>query len=102
MRRTPVVCPKCNAAFVEIVVKTRSSGNTAAARGRPRTAAAQQPASPWARRSGAHSPFAEANARKEEDGEGAEEAKVTDDGDADDAAERSEAPETEIEEERSL
>ncbi|HEY1723340.1 MAG TPA: FYDLN acid domain-containing protein [Magnetospirillaceae bacterium] len=85
LRRSPVVCPKCQAEFVEPAKPkshSRESSN-APARGRSRNTPFGNGSSPWARRSGAHSPFAEARPAEDENGEAREASKVSDDGDAD-------------------
>lgn len=75
--RTPVVCPKCRAEFVEPPkAKSSTRAASAASRAQARATPFGHGSSPWARRSGAHSPFADARPQEDEEG------KVPDDGDA--------------------
>jgi uncharacterized protein (TIGR02300 family) len=86
MQRSPAVCPKCQTEFVEVAPKTRSSG-AKSAQGRSRNSATPfgHGQGPWTRRTGSHSPFAEARSANED---GAPEGKVPDDGDAEDGADK--------------
>jgi hypothetical protein len=92
LRRSPAVCPKCHAEFVEPSKPkspARDAGGTAA-RGRARGTPSGHGPSPWGRRSGAHSPFAETRPPENEAG------KVPDDGgiEADGNAVEASEPET--------
>lgn len=67
MQRSPVVCPKCQTEFVA-PPKPKSHGSaskSALARARSGGTPFGHGQSPWARRTGGHSPFAEARAGEE-------------------------------------
>jgi len=78
LQRNPAVCPKCHAEYVEPPKAKRPARDAAASRARGR-ATSFGFNSPQPRRSGDHSPFAEAIPSAED-----APAKVSDDGDADD------------------
>ncbi len=77
LRRSPAVCPKCQTEYVEPVAKVRSHSSGAKSAPGRRSGASPFAQGPWTRRSGSHSPFAEARPASDDAAEG----KVADDGD---------------------
>lgn len=72
LNRNPIACPKCGAAFVEPAKPKRAaaSAGSVGARGRA-GAASSDHGSPWAHRSGSHSPFAETRRAANDESEAA-------------------------------